>query len=234
MAIPVHPTITGDVFLRNFDEGIMRLLGAMRGLENPSSGDTEFCYRKQVNFGTGIGTLNVPVYFSQPEPMLQSKKFPFITISRDDITLAMQRWMSVGQLEYRAGLGSLYAIPLTPESSVSGYLSRQSKPQAFPYDMTYTISVWDRYENRVQTLLQQVLKAVTPVGRVIVYDSLNLERSYEYYYEGSLVNLQEVLDADTRARGYALTIRVEGEIDQGDPGETSAVTGFDLYLDVLE
>lgn len=228
MTIKIHSQITGSVFIRSFDAGIMETLGAEadpNAVEIIGSGALAQtvpnpCYTMLVN------GQNVRVYFSQPEQIFKKKIFPFITINRDDMSPAMGRWMSVGQLEYKSPTGVQVVLP----NGVSGYSGATSKIQAFPYDIIYTISIWDRYESSVQAILMQVLKALPPIGRVIVYDSLDLERSYEYYTEGGIVNLQEVIDAATRARGYAITIRVEGELDLADPFVSSAVTGFDVSI----
>jgi hypothetical protein len=218
--IKIFDQKTGFVFLRNFDEGIFATLGASPDTSNL----LDPCYAVSITFPDGV--KKVPVYFSQPEPIFKKMVFPFITINRDDVALAMHRWMGVGQLEYRAGVSGTQTVI----NGVSGFASYESKPQAFPHDITYTISMWDRYEAPVQVILQNVLKALYPVGRLLVYDSLKLQRSYEYYWEGSIANLQEIIDPVTRARGYALTIRVEGELDLAQTYSTDAVTGVDLYL----
>lgn len=228
MPIKVHNQLTGQVFIRNFDAGVMATLGAeadpnateVIGTGALAQTVPSPCYKLDVN-----GKL-VNVYFSQPEPIFKKKIFPFITINRDDMTPNLARWMSVGQLEHRVTNGVQVVLP----NGVTGYSEYSYKPQAYPYDIVYTISVWDRYEAPVQEMLRTVLKAIPPVGRFIVYDSLNLERSYEYYTEGGIVNLQEVVDPATRARGYAFTIRVEGELDLVDPTVSSAVTGVDVNI----
>jgi hypothetical protein len=196
-------------------------LGAVPDTSNP----TDPCYKLSVLFGSE--TIKIPVYFSQPESIFQKKIFPFITIFRDPIELAMHRWMGVGQLEYRAGVPGTQVIL---SSGVSGFSEYQMKPQAFPYDITYTISIWDRYERTALTILKEVLKAYQPVGRLIVYDSLALRRSYEYYVEGAITNLQEVIDPVTRARGYAITIRVEAELDLNEPYTSGSVSGVTLGI----
>jgi len=223
MPIRIHDKITGSVFLRNFDQGVFDTLGATPDASNLA----DPCYALGVNFADGL--RNVPVYFSQPEPIFKKMVFPFIAVHRDDCLLAMHRWMGVGQLEYRAGVPGTQTVI----NGVSGFAEYQMKPQAFPHDITYTISVWDRYEQPVQTTLLKVLKTLYPVGRLIVYDDLGLKRSYEYYWEGSIASLEEILDPVTRARGYALTIRVEGELDLADPYTTGSVSGVDLNVNRL-
>lgn len=218
--IQVWPHKTGTVFLRNFDKGMIDTIGA-------TADPVHHCYFLTVNFPAG--PMDIPVYFSQPEPIFKTMKFPFISINRDDFSLAMGRWMGIGQLEYRAGVSGTRAVI----NGVSGFYQYDQKMQAMPHDIIYTISVWDRYETPVQTILLNVLKAFNPIGRLIVYDSLNQMRSYEYYWEGSIAQLNEIIDPVTRARGYALTIRVEGELDLLDTSTEDSVSGFDIYFHPL-
>ena len=214
---------TGDVFLRNFDEGIFLTLGAEADpsafvwVNNQKVPDP--CYKFIV------GDQAVPIYFSQPEPVFRKKVFPFITVNRDDVSPVMHRWHGPEQLEHRVGVSGVSLA-----NGVSGFLAYENKPQAYPYDITYTISVWDRYESTLHPILAAVLRALPPIGKIFVKDSLNLLRTYEYYSEGNIANLQEVIDAATRARGYAITIRVEAEIDLAERVTTNTVTGYDIAL----
>jgi hypothetical protein len=217
--IPVWNQITGEVNVRDFDQGVMDGLDGV-----PFADPTHPCYSVPVPYPDG-STRNVSAYFDQPEAIFRLKIFPFITIHRDDPTLAMHRWMNVGQLEYRAGVSGTEAVI----NGVSGFLAYQAKIQAFPFDFTYTISGYDRYENTAQPILNYLLRHFPPLGKLFVTDSLGLQRSYEAYFEGSVANLQTLTDAVTRARGYAITVRVEGELDLTDPYVTSAVTGLEVF-----
>lgn len=225
MAIYIHPTKTGTVFLRNFDQGIFDRMGAVPDPSDPS----DPCFRVSVPTITGVSgipDIEVPAYFAQPESIFQKKVYPFISVVRDDAVPNLQRWMSVGQLEYRSGVsGSGVVI-----NGVSGFTSYERKFQPYPHDITYTISAWDRYENGVQPILYKLLKAFTPTGKILVKDSLDLERSYEAYREGSFTSLHEVVDAVTRVRGYAITVRVEGELDHADGFALDAVSGFAISM----
>lgn len=234
MAIKVHPSQTGEVGIRNFDIGIMDTLGASpdtdglfadkdfkKNISNFNAND--YCFKLVV---PSVSNGAVPVYFAQPDTPYRAKYFPLITISRDDIVPNLQRWMNVGQLEYRAGIPQSYVVI----NGVSGYTQYVSKQQAMPYDFFYTISVYDRYERSVQTVLLKVLQSFPPIGKLFVKDSLGLQRTYEVYQEGGVSPLNEIVDAAQRIRGYSITIRVEGEIDLIAPVDKQAVTGFDLNM----
>lgn len=220
MAMGIWPKITGIVGLRDFDRGVIRTMDGTGFVDD----DTP-CFSVAVPYPDG-SVRNVPVYFAQPETIFRKKHFPFITVNRDNISLAMHRWMNVGQLEYRAGVSGTQMMI----NGVSGFSNYQAKQQAWPYDFTYTISAFDRYENGVQPILLYLLKHFPPLGKLFVIDSLGLPRTYEAYLEGDIANLQELTDPVNRSRGYALTIRVEGELDLADPYTTSSVSGIDLYL----
>jgi hypothetical protein len=219
MAIPVWSIPTGIVSVRHFDEGIPYSMGATR------LPDEEFrTYAFPVHFPDGT-LQNINVYFAQPEQIYRKKVYPFVTISRE-FEPAMSRWMGMGQLEYRSGVGDGMIL-----NGVSGFGSYGSKIQAFPYDFTYTISCFHRYENEVQPILSKLLKLFPPLGKLIVFDSLRLLRTYEAYTETPVVNLSELLDPVSRLRGYALTVRVEGELDLIEcPYVSDSVTGIQLNI----
>lgn len=220
MAIPVWNQPTGLVDVRAFDQGVPYSMGAKSMLdpEHP-------CYSLPVPFPDG-SVQNVSVYFAQPEQIFKKKVYPFITISRE-FEPVMSRWMNVGQLEYKVGVAGTGLMI----NGVSGFSTMTSKIQAFPYDFTYTISCYHRYENLVQPILAKLLKLWPPLGKLFVIDSLGLLRTYEAYMESPIVNLSEIIDSVTRLRGYALTVRVEGELDLIDtPMTLDTVTGVQLNI----
>lgn len=233
MAIPLHSSQTGDVWISDFDLGVMNTFGASPDTASPiptnnasgltgSGGDRCF---KVVIPGVSSPDGKVPVYFQDPEAAYRYKTYPCVVVEREDHSLALHRWMSVGQMEYRAGVGGQVVI-----GGVSGYTQYIHKPQAMPYDFIYTITAYDRYERPAQTILKKILQSFPPVGKLFVKDSLGLQRSYEVYHEGGISPRHEIVDPATRFRGYSITIRVEGELDLMSPVEGHAVTGVDLNI----
>jgi len=226
LTIPIYNNITGSVFLRHFDRGVLMTMGAV---PNPTNREDP-CWTLTVSgFFPDGSSKSIPVFMSHPEAIFQKMIYPFISVNRDDVALSMHRWMGVGQLEYKVGVSGTQTVV----NGVSGYMESQFKFQAFPHDITYTISIWDRYEAPTQTILLNVLNSLYPVGKLIVYDSLGLRRTYEYYWEGSIANLQEMIDPVTAVRGYALTLRVEGELDIANiPTGLGSVSGINLDIEV--
>lgn len=222
MTIAIDKNITGTIFIRNYDEGIFSTLGAT--VMNTPNGPQ---YQMTV---LGATNNQVPCYFGKPEQHFQKRVFPMVVVDRE-MTPNLARWMGIGQLQYRAGLGTpIFVGGVSGLPSVSGYGQYQELFQAFPYDMTYTISCWDRYETPVQLILQKVLKVFPPTSTLNVLDSLGLPRTYEAFNEGGPTELHEALDAVTRIRGYAITVRVLGELDLIDPIVAAAVSGFVLRI----
>lgn len=222
--IPIWNKQTGDVWVRNFDEGVLKALGALPDPSDPN----DPCY--SVVIAPIISTdpaEKVPVYFSQPNMVYRPKKVPSITISRDDFSPALQRWMGVGQLEYRAGVSGTEAVF---GNGVSGYTQYVSKPQAMPYDFSYTIVCTHVSDRMVQGLLRLVLKSFPPIGKLFVNDSLGLLRSYEARSEGPIPTTKDSVDAVNRFVSYTVNVRVDGEIDLTSPYSSSSVTGFDLVI----
>jgi len=222
--IPVWDKKTGDVWIRSFDEGIVKGLGAVPDPSDPN----DPCYAVMVPaFFSTDPTEKVSVYISQPNMIYRPKKVPSITIARDDFSPALQRWMGVGQLEYRAGVSG---TEMVLSNGVSGYAQYVSKPQAMPYDFVYSIVCSHTSDRMVQGLLRLVLKSYPPVGKLFVNDSLGLLRSYEARSEGPIPTTKENIDVVNRFVSYTITVRVDGEIDLSTPSTSSSVSGFDLIM----
>jgi len=228
MPILIHPTRTGSVFLRNFDRGVVDSLGAVEGSVSGFGNmfdPADPCFFLSAPGATGGGVVRV--YFENPEAIFTKKLYPFISIVRDDFTPALGRWMEGGQLEFRAGVSGTQVVV----NGVSGFCNYESKIQAIPHDITYTISIWDRYEAPVQAILLKALKVFPAIGKLFVSDDLDLDRTYEAYREGSVTSLEQVIDPVTKVKGYAFSIRVEGELDLAEQDiSNSAVSGVDLRM----
>lgn len=220
MAISVWDKQTGEVWIRDFDEAIMKALGATIDMTN----ECDPTFAVQIN---GASETKVPVWFNQPEMIYKTRHAPSILIMRDDFTPALNRWMGVGQLEYRAGVAGTEYVA---SNGVSGFTQYVMKPQAMPYDYVYTIVCFDRAERNVQPIVKQVLKSFPPIGKIFVTDSLGLLRSYEARSDGPIPSPREVVDPVNRFVSYTVSVKVDGELDLTDPVYTNAATGFDIRM----
>lgn len=208
----------GLVSIRDFDLGLVSTLGAVTDLTDKTAPSYV------LDMSGADATQRVKIFFAQPEQIFRMKIYPFITINRDEISPALNRYMGVEQKDYRIGVSN---AQITAHGK-SGYAQFENKLSAQPFDITYTLSCFDRYEGSAQAILNRLLRIFPPIGKLNVIDSLQVARTYDCYFEGGVVNLQEAVDPVTRVRGYAISLRVEAELDLADPFVTNAVTDFGI------
>jgi hypothetical protein len=174
----------------------------------------------------------VPIVFAFPEDVFEKYDFPLIVVRRDDIAPAMSRWHP-GALQYRAiGINAHQVVtssnPGNPDApDLIGFDSVEELQQAVPYDITYTISVYARNRgngtNQANSVLNTILRTYQPYCAVGVTDSLGDGRTYEAFQE-SISHLDEVPEVVDRVIGFAVTLRIEAELDLNDPETKLTVT----------
>jgi hypothetical protein len=197
----------GQIWLRAYDEGVITRLGAALG--TGTSANNYF-----VNFPIGscmnpAAPLNVPVIWSSPEQLFEKKTYPAYLIKRESIEPALERWGSVGAIQ------QVWGVPGTENGS--NYNKTELEVQAWPYNISYTITIYARYEYEAQTLLMNLLKRFPPYGYITVKDSLNDNRTYECLAVNAIQDLSEIVDVSERLKSYSHSIQVLGEIDVTDP-----------------
>ncbi len=235
---------TGFVGLRNFDLGVVESLGAF--VANDTTGQPKYWLSSPVKVPLWNdaaeavpGLPGVPVIFGNPEDVNQDIKLPYVQVTRDDISPAMERW-GQGYQQYRAPAdGAIpFSTTLPNGKVVNGYDRVEIVAQAIPFDLTYTISVKARYRgapgqrNSVNAIFGHVLRMYPPYGKINVVDSIGDLRSYEAFNEG-ISNLDNVVEVQDRTLGFAITVRVEGELDLKDP-QTSQTVRHPLTLQLQQ
>lgn len=211
---------TGRVSLRSFDEGVVETLGAKVVDDN--------YFLTVEGIDPPPGSPGVPVTWSYPEDVYEKYKIPHILIRRDDISIAMQRWHP-GTGQYRVPAPG--ALPVViPSLNLAGFDSYEELQQAVPFDLAYTLQIAARHRggvsgsrNQCNRILDHVLRVYPPYCRVLLKDSAGGVRSYEAFMEG-ISPLDEHADVAERFVGFALTLRVEAELDLGEPEVHKAVT----------
>lgn len=196
---------TGSVFLRNFDQGVVE---TMNGEVRLIAGQRN--YFIDIPACTPVA---VPVIFLNPEQVFEDKIYPSFTMSRSGAFPALQRWHSVGQLEYIADAVSGYSVV----GGVTGPDFVEIKAQAIPFDITYDIACYARYEREAVPMIKHLLRVWQPYSKLRLVDSLGQNRVYSVYNENDVSDLAEVTSVAERVRGYLVSIRVEGELDINDP-----------------
>ena len=212
---------TGDVWIRDFDEGVVKQLG-------PQIINSDY----YVNFSSGLGPCtdsNVKVVFGKPEQVLNFIEYPIIHVQRDSYTPNLERWHSYGQIEYKVG------VPGTeiPGTNPVRYAEVERQQQAWPYDMSYTIACYSRYEYEAQTILKWILRRFGPRGYIKVIDSLDEDRFYTFFSDSAIQDLSEVVDVANRVKAYSVTILVEGELDLADPIVSEVVRNVEIGTEKL-
>jgi len=226
---------TGTVGLRAFDEGVVVTMGGQLALNSKGVPVNYFLQVAGVKGRVGRdGTPipGVPIVFAFPEDVFEKYDLPLIVVRRDDIAPSMGRWHP-GLLQYRAP--ALTASPIVTPSNpgnpdagnLIGFDSVEELQQAVPYDITYTISVYARNRgsgtNQANGILNAILREYQPYCAVFVSDSLGDGRTYEAFQE-AISHLDEVPEVVDRVIGFAVTLRVEAELDLNDPETHATVT----------
>lgn len=210
---------TGEVFLRNFDQGVIETLGGY--IEVPTDpvmikmigGQKRNYFIDIPAIASGEQTAKVPVIFNNAEGVRSRKVYPSFLIIREDPIPALNRWHSVGQAEYRVG-----AQDATIEWSrgVSGYSQYEQKQQDPPFDLMYNIMVQAHLEAHAVPMLKHVMRIYQPYCKVYLKDSLGEQRSYTAYNE-SVADIGELIDVADRMKGYSISLRIEAELTLSDP-----------------
>lgn len=248
--------LPGFVGLRNFDEGVVRTMGAEIMRAEKMGRRNYFIPTEKLGLvRPAPGLPGVPITFSHPEDIYERYRQPVIVVRRDELAPAMNRWHpgmvtarypSTGAQIRQATLGSGPSAPV-----VTGYDKYDTKQQAVPFDITYTISILARHRgrgadmrravpqgfeggagsprNQVNSLLDYLLRVYAPVSQMMVLDSLGDTRLYSTFME-AISPLDEVPEVTERVLGFALTLRVEAELDLKDP-ETALAASQPLTLD---
>ena len=221
---------TGTVSLRDFDEGVAITLGA-EILPGPvgtkdkdgnlSTVPSYFIPRNKIEVPPAPGLPGIQVTFAFPEDVFRTYRVPMIVIRRDDFTPAMARW-EPGTNQYTAPSATASQV----NSRVGVVYNRlEWLQQATPFDISYSIQVLGRDRSALLSankLLLYVLRRFPPVGSgLLLRDSLKDWRSYEAFMEGTS-SLDTVPEITERVIGFAVSVRVEGELDLLDPTEGPA------------
>lgn len=208
---------SGTVGLRAFDEGVVRTMRPVLVEAAEGVGGNYFLQIPGMN--NAPGEPGVPIIFSFPEDMHEKFKIPAITVMREDMAPAMQRWHP-GSLQYRAPAAGALPVVVGAQTGFNRYEELQ---QAVPFDITYALVLYAR--NRVQGnyLLDYVMRIYPPYCNVKVQDSLGDYRLYSAWTEG-IGMLDDVPEVGDRVIAFAVTLRVEAELDLNDPVTYAAVT----------
>lgn len=211
----------GTVNLRSFDQGMVETLGGV------IHGDKYYITIEGVE--PPPGDPGIPVHFMFPEDLYGNFRYPAFVISRDDISISFPR-IHPFQAQFRSPPASALPVVVeTPEGPVSGFDRMSQRPDATPYDITYTINIYNTLragygaKRAANMMLDHVLRIFPVYGQVGVRDSLGVIRTYEAFNEG-IANLDDIATVSERLIQFSITVRVEAEYDLADVTTARTVT----------
>lgn len=230
MSGPRYDIRTGEVFIRNYDAGLVTTMGGF--ITSPSQVGSDALMKlmggDKENYFMSIPEISadpIPVIFGNPEAIIERKIYPSFLVIREDPVPAMARWHSIGQREYIVPSVSA-TFEYNPSYGVSGYSELEIKSQDMPYDLNYQIHCYARNEQGAMAMLRKILRTYQPYSKIVLQDSLGAQRSYTAYQE-SVNDVGELLDVADRVKGYSVSIRIEGELTLNDPIIVPTVTDIE-------
>jgi hypothetical protein len=203
----------GTVGLYAYDEGVYLTLRCF------DKDDEYYLDPALVGIDAPPGKPGIPVTFFVPEDAHAMARYPLILITRDSIDVAMQRWHP-GSLQYRAPASTAVKVSVDGQE---GFDRVEYRQQACPFDISYSLMLYCRTRLDGNKMLDYVLRRFPPYCNLRVRDSLGDNRLYTAFMEsvGMLDSENEVGD---RLIAFALSLRVEAELDLGDPEVQKVVT----------
>lgn len=210
----------GEVFVRNFDQGMVETMGGVLRFQD-KVGVSYFLDIEGVEPHPELPGIQIS--FGQPEDVHQRTKMPWVLITRDDISTAIQRWHP-GMDKYRAPARG--ALPEYLEGNM-GFDAYETQLQAEPVDISYTVTVSATRRsgyagNALEKMWNYMRKTWKPYGLVIVKDSIGDLRTYNAFRE-SEYDATEVLGVSDRVASMGFAIRIEAELDIEDPVVSKSV-----------
>ncbi|CAB4203557.1 hypothetical protein UFOVP1382_169 [uncultured Caudovirales phage] len=224
--------MTGTVFLREFDEGVIRTFGGVLQDVVVDGGErSEYVVAIAGVVGPPEYHGKLPIYFVVGKSVFRPKRLPALIIRRSDFEVAFQNGgQSWGIESSVASPGAPTASVMLPNgTTVTGPTRKTVKPPAAPYNLGYEITVRCRGPsamNDAVLALRHLLGVAEPPGCTIkVIDSAGEERGYDGITQ-SIADISEVADALARDAGWTLAITVHGELDLIGPFEQRTVTSL--------
>lgn len=229
--------IPGQVFIDDFDLGIVRTLGAFLDPSSPTD-EPSFVLpvkglKQDEQRQTVLEQDVVPVTFGNPEAYMNNWKLPGIFCRREGMEPDLTRYSQ--ELE-------AFRIPAPNTEIVNGSINfvdptgpkeLMQRQRAEAYNFIYIIDMVARYETDANAMLRTVLPRYKQHKAVIVQDSLGDYNEYTAFLEG-IDNIREILGVTMKYTGYSLSLRIIGELDLFDNEIRPAATKIVPEIVVLD
>lgn len=214
---------TGEVGIREFDEGMIYSMGAERVVTQKTAGfGANFFLRNVPRVSQPPDHPGIPVVFGNPEDVFEEYRIPAVILKRDGITPALQRWHP-GARQYRAPAeGASPVVVTNPYTGqvVEGYDAYEEMTQAVPFDISYSIRVIARNRggrnqgnprNQANAVFMYLAGKFQPHGAMFLRDTIGDTRTYSTVTEYGIED--ETIDVTERFIGFTLDVTVEAELD---------------------
>lgn len=224
---------SGNVDIPDYDLAIARKLGGIFDREQ-NEWYLPINYQITCPDKGPIKLERALIVTKRPEPTQVEHKVPQLVISMDDLDPDPSRLYTIPQ-QYRVPAAGAHPISIEMGGvSMLGYDCYETKDQEEPYNFTYTIEAWARYKVAALNLIQIAMRAfpvrpskptITVYAREEASRNVVCPREYRFSQEG-FADLTEINSMVERIPGYALTIRIEGELTSDkEPITVRAFTG---------
>lgn len=222
-----------DIYIDNFDMGIAYTLGAEQ------IGPMYFLMIDKIPIKPNIMPISPPLYtedhgipsqvgqrmpgipiiWKNPHDKFVRYVLPCIRISREDPPPALERWPSL-HLKYKVPAPGAQPVTVTyGNREIQGYSKYEQQNGTFPFDIPYTITIETSGQSALQhalMVLRYAQKIFKPYSVLSLIDDEGNLRKYNMFVEGPN-DLGNVADIADRTAIFALSVRVQGELDLSDP-----------------
>lgn len=220
---------TGQVFIEDFDEGIVRSIGAEL-IKVSYHGEEKETYGISVAGVVGPDEYGgmVPVIFDSPNDAYQKEFLPCVHVARTAVDPAMNRWQS-GGLAYRVAAPQAKMVKGWTGEIGPTMVEEQGFP--LPYDITYDVHIRSKLRVESQRILRRLGAVLAPYGWITVVDSEGYPRTYDAF-QSSIGDLSDLFDVQDREVGWTISVRVLAELDFYDPVLRKTVHKIEISADI--
>jgi hypothetical protein len=217
-------TIIGTVQLRDFDRGVVRLLGPDEVTYSVDGAARKAFAVAVPGVDTEIAIYGgrVPVQFVNPEDVYQPAIVPCYRVARTSVSPAFNRQPWYTQAAIAAAPGAREVILPSGDRGYSGY---EEQWRATPFDVQYDLTVLGRRQEDALRMLLHALRCCKPPSwPVAVVDSIGDTRQYDAVDLG-VDDVSAVADVADRVVGWTMSFTVWAEFDLDDTVTGTAFTG---------
>lgn len=217
----------GGVSLCHFDIGVAESLGA-RWVVDENHPDRTGFYLTDTGLALAPGMPGVPVKVQEGDDLYRSNILPGVFIKRTSAVPDLRRWQP-GNTQYRVPAAGAVPVEI---NGARGYDRYEERQVPIPYNFEYTIRIQARNRayspqlhpaarfNAGQNILRVLSRYLQPLCTIWVRDTSrgpeeSYFRDYSAYNEGGFSEEDQVIEVTGRIIGYTLSLRVEGELDEG-------------------